>query len=178
VANAILDGTDCVMLSGESAVGRYPVEAVAMLARIAQATERIRAARTPEEMFAGIDLRDRVPAAKLVDLAVDAVLEYTSRAVVFVPTRSGGTARSIARGRLPVWIVAVSSQESACGSLQFSSGVYPVFEPETPRDWSPYVRRWLREHQCEANLVVLTQGPGPADPAAHHRMEIIDLSRS
>ena len=39
VANAILDGTDCVMLSEESAMGRYPVEAVTMLARIAQAVE-------------------------------------------------------------------------------------------------------------------------------------------
>ena len=42
VANAILDGTDCVMLSGESAMGKYPVDAVAMLAKIAEATEPYR----------------------------------------------------------------------------------------------------------------------------------------
>ena len=175
VANAILDGTDCVMLSSESAMGCYPVEAVATLARIAEATEPFRAAVSPKEMFKGIDLRDRVPAARMIDLAVETVLEYTSRAVVFVPTITGATARSIARCRLPVWIIAVSSQEWACQHLQFSSGVYACCEPEIPRQWRSYARDWLQAHGMAADFAVLTRGRSAADPEANYKMEIVEL---
>jgi len=99
MANAILDGTDCVMLSAESAVGSYPVESVAMLAKIATATEPHRLPIGPKELFGGIDLRDKVPAARLSDLAIDTILQYSLRAVVFVRTQTGTTARSIARLR-------------------------------------------------------------------------------
>ena len=176
VANAILDGTDCVMLSGESAVGTYPVEAVATLARIAAATEPFRVPMGPKEMFRGIDLRDKVPASKLIDLAVERVLEYASRAFVFVPAHNGATARSIARFRLPVWIVAVGLQEAACRHLQFSSGVYATCEPEMPRQWNTYSRDWLQAHGLEADFVVLAHAGSDTDPEAYFRMDIIELS--
>ena len=88
-------------------------------------------------MFRGIDLKDRVPAAKLIDLAVERVLEYSSRAFVFVPARSGASARSIARFRLPVWIIAVGFQEAVCRHLQFSSGVYAAYEPKCRGNGAP-----------------------------------------
>jgi len=59
VSNAILDGTDCVMLSGESAIGRYPVDAVAMLARIAAAVEPRREPATLQDLFDGVELKGR-----------------------------------------------------------------------------------------------------------------------
>jgi pyruvate kinase len=176
VANAILDGTDCVMLSGESAVGSYPVEAVATLARIAAATEPFRVSTSPKEMFRGIDLKDRVPAAKLIDLAVERVLEYSSRAFVFVPARSGASARSIARFRLPVWIIAVGFQEAVCRHLQFSSGVYAAYEPEMPRQWSTYSRDWLQAHGLEADFVLLAHGSSSTDQEANYSLEIVELS--
>ncbi len=178
VTNAILDGTDCVMLSEESAMGKYPVDAVAMLAKIASSAEPYRPATTVRQMFKGIDLKGKLRPAHLVAVGVEASLEYMVPAAVFVPTRSGATARSIGRFRLPVWTVAVSSQEATCQQLQFSSGVYPVHEPEHPENWNSYVKKWLADHGLEGNLVVLTEGPSSRHPEANHRMEIIDLEQA
>jgi pyruvate kinase len=177
VANAILDGTDCVMLSGESAMGRYPVDAVAMLARIAAAIEPYRRQVTVKELFQGMDLRNKLRPAHLIAVGVEASLEYASPAAVFVPTRSGATARNIARFRLPAWVVAVSSQKPTCQALQFSHGVHPVHEEEHPEDWNAYVREWVRAHNVRGNLVILTEGPSSKHPEANHRMEIIDLKK-
>jgi pyruvate kinase len=175
VANAILDGTDCVMLSGESAMGKYPVDSVAMLAGIATAVEPHRPATTVKELFRGIDLKGRLRPAHLIVLGVEASLEHVSPAAVFVPTRSGATARKIAGFHLPVWIVGVSSQEATCQQLQFSSGVYPVHEPDHPAQWNTYVKKWIGDHGLEGNLVVLTEGPSSKEPEGNYRMEIIDL---
>jgi pyruvate kinase len=177
VANAVLDGTDCVMLSGESAMGAYPVDAVAMLAKICTAIEPHRHQVTVKEMFRGLDLRGKLRPAHLVALGVEASLEHASPAAVFVPTRSGATARSIARFRVPTWIVGVSSQESTCRGLQFSYGVHPVHEAAHPDDWNGYVKTWLRAHEMEGDLVVLTEGPSSKHPEANNRMEIIDLRK-
>ena len=177
VANAILDGTDCVMLSGESAIGRYPVDAVAMLARIAAAVEPHRQPVTVQGLFDGVELKGRLKPAHLIAVAVEASIRHASPAAVFVPTHSGATARSLALFRMPVWIAAVSSQQQTCQNLVFSCGVYPVYEPDPPDDWDAYVRSWLESHQVTGDLAVLTEGPSTRHPEAHNRMEIIDLRR-
>jgi len=178
VANAIIDGTDCVMLSGESAVGKYPVEAVEMLAKIAAAIEPRRKDYPVREAVKAHSREGNISLPDLIALSVETTLEHISPAAVFVPTRSGATARSIARFRLPVWIAAVSSQEATCQGLQFSYGVYPVHEPEHPEDWNSFVREWLRSHGVEGKLVVLTEGPSSKHPETNNRMELIDLSRA
>jgi pyruvate kinase len=177
VANAILDGTDCVMLSGESAMGKYPVDAVAMLAKIAAAVEPHRPATVVKEMFRGVDLKGKLRPSHLIVLGVEASLEYVSPAAVFVPTRSGATARRFAGFHLPVWTVAVCSEETTCQHLQFSSGVYSVHETQDSENWNAYVARWVRDQGLEGDLVIMTEGPSPKHPEANHRMEIIDLSR-
>jgi pyruvate kinase len=177
VSNAIINGTDCVMLSGESAMGDYPVESVTMLVKIAAAVEPERHQITVREMFHGIDIKDKVPPARLIDLSVESVLEYASPAAVFVPTRSGTTARSIGRFRLPVWVIAVSSQEATCQNLQFSYGVYPVCEKDHPENWKLYIKEWLKSNDITGDIVVMTEGPSSKHPDANYRMEIIDLSR-
>lgn len=178
VANAIIDGTDCVMLSGESAMGKYPVEAVAMLAKIAASIEPRRRDYPMREAVEAYSQEGEIKLTDLIALSVETTLEHISPAVVVVPTRSGATARSIARFRLPVWIAAVSSQETTCQGLQFSYGVYPVHEPDHPEDWNAYIRDWLRSHEVEGNLVVLTEGPSSKHPEANNRMELIDLART
>ncbi|MBM4315087.1 MAG: pyruvate kinase [Deltaproteobacteria bacterium] len=174
-ANAVLDGTDCVMLSEESAMGKFPVEAVGMLAKIAAATEPHR----PRRGIKGVILDDRrhlpVALTDLIALSVDATLERISPAAVFVPTYSGHTARSIARIKPPMWVVGVSSREATCQHLLFSSGIHPQFETDHPGDWNGYVRQWLRRQELEGELAILTEGPSPDHPEANHRMEIIRL---
>ncbi len=177
VANAILDGTDCVMLSGESAMGKYPVDAVAMLAKIAEAIEPHRPSHTVREALKDLDGGGKVGLADLIAFSVETTLERISPAAIFVPTRSGYTARSIARFRLPVWIAAVSSQETTCQGLQFSYGVYPLHESEHPEDWHGFARQWLQKHGVEGDLVILTEGPSSKHPETNNRMEIIDLRR-
>lgn len=177
VANAILDGTDAVMLSGESAMGKYPVDAVAMLAKIAAAIEPHRHRVSVKDMFQGVDLRGKLRPAHIIAVSVEASLEYASPAAVFVPTKSGATARSLSRFRPPVWIAAVSSHESTCQALQFSYGVYPVHEPEHPENWREYTSKWLDGHGAQGDLVILTEGPSTKHPEANHRMELVEVKK-
>lgn len=177
VANAILDGTDCVMLSGESAMGKYPVDAVAMLAKIAASVEVRRPAIAVKELYKGVDLIGMIRTEHLVPIGVEACLEYVTPAAVFVPTHSGATARSIARFRFPAWTIALSSQQATCQNLQFSAGVYPVHEPEHPERWTDYIRQWVRDHEVAGKLAILTEGPSSKHPETNHKMEIIELTR-
>ncbi|MFC1580188.1 pyruvate kinase [Thermodesulfobacteriota bacterium] len=177
VANAILDGTDCVMLSGESAMGKYPVEAVRMLSKIAAAIEPHRPSHYAREALTAFDNEDNVRPADLIALSVERTLEHISPAAVIVPTNSGASARGITRFRLPVWIVGVSSKDSTCQGLQFSYGTCPVHEPDHPDNWNAFAKEWLQEQGIGGDIVVLTEGPSTKHPEANNRMEIIDLAR-
>jgi pyruvate kinase len=173
VANAILDGTDAVMLSAESAVGRYPVEAVTMLARIAQDTEvSVTGASAAEHA----EMAQNNATVDLIARCVHQAVSALNPVAVVVPTRSGCTARNIARHRLPVWITAFSTELSTCQYLQFSRGVYPVHVDQEYPDWTPFCRNWLREQGYRKGVAVLTQGPSDENPEATHRMEIAVLT--
>jgi len=175
VANAILDGTDAVMLSGESAVGRHPIEAVAMLAKIAASTEAHRAVFGRQHVGDAAACEETICAEELIAACVEATIRRMTPATVVVPTHGGATARSIARFRLPVWITAVSSQQKTCQDLMFSYGVYPVFEPEHPDRWRDWCRNWRERQKLTGRYVVLTEGPSGKHPDRNNRMEIIDL---
>ncbi len=176
VANAVLDGTDCVMLSGESAMGRYPVDAVEMLARIAAAAEAVRHPFTVSELYAGIELKGRLRPENLVALGVEAAIGYSDPAAIFTPTLSGATARRLSVFRNPVWIVAVSAREETCQGLAFSSGVHPEYVESEPEDWNAFVRRWVLDHGLEGDIALLTEGPSLRHPDANNRMEIVSLA--
>lgn len=177
VANAIIDGTDCVMLSGESAMGAYPLESASMLARIAAAVEPHRTSPSIDKILQTRREEDEIRLEDLIAICVETTLERITPPTVIVPTRSGATARSITRFRLPVWITAVSSQQKTCQDLMFSYGVYPVCEPDHPEDWRKWTKDWLKFMNIEGNLVVLTEGPSEKRPDRNNRMEIIDLKR-
>jgi pyruvate kinase len=131
VSNAILDGTDAVMLSGETAVGNYPVEAVECMHRIAVETEAHIEQSGLE--FGG----DAVaPKAHLEDPVVHAACGLAAEvraAALIAPTRSGRTARLAARRRPWPRIVAVSPSEAVVRQLALVWGIAGVLgTPETP----------------------------------------------
>ncbi len=177
VANAILDGTDCVMLSGESAVGRFPEEAVAMLGKIATAIEPHRSKYQLQEILNPCEEVHPIRPADIIAASVGRVVEQISPTAIFVPTRSGATARSISRFHPQQWIVAISSESATCQNLQFSYGVFPVYEPDHPENWRNFIRQWLKSHGLSGNLAILTEGPSRRHPETNNRMEIITLDR-
>jgi pyruvate kinase len=177
VANAILDGTDCVMLSGESAMGRYPLDAVAMLSRIAATMEPHRPAFSVKQVFQTRRNEDRIMIHDLIASSVETTLNRITPTTVVVPTHSGDTARSIARFKLPVWVTAVSSSEKTCQDLSFSYGVFSVHESDHPDDWRSWTRNWLAGQEISGDRVVLTEGPSTKHPHRNNRMEIFDLGR-
>ena len=122
VANAILDGTDAIMLSGESANGDWPVESVQTMARIATETEEQLKYET-----AVSKAKSHTPATSGVisRAACNAANELKAAAIVS-STKSGATARRISQCRPECPIVAVTPSEKVAKSLAFCFGVYPV----------------------------------------------------
>ena len=158
-------------------MGDYPVDAVKMLAKIAAAVEPHRPRYPIEEAVKSYGREGDITLVDLISLNVESTLERVTPAALIVPTASGHTARMISRFKLPVWITAVSRHVSTCQGLAFSYGVYPVHEPELPQDWKPFARKWLKDHEIEGNIVILTEGPSKRNPEANNRMELIDLDR-
>ena len=146
-----------------------------MLARIAAATEPTLPAYTVADRLRSQRRDDGVRLMDLIAMSVRTTVDRVTPAAVFVPTRSGATARSITRFRLPVWIVAVSSQEATCQRLLFSWGVYPVCEADHPENWGN-TSAVAQRSGFSGELAVLTEGPSSKHPEANHRMEIVDLS--
>jgi pyruvate kinase len=175
VANAILDGTDCIMLSGESAMGKFPEEAVAMLARIAAYTE---AHRPPTRLN---DLRQITgqhrpkSTAEAISAVVEHALETAPCAAIFVPTRTGATARMISRFNPPVWIIALSRDRAVCQGLAFSYGVHTIQLDQDPENWSHFARQWLKEYKIPGPVAMLVAGPSSRNPDANHRIEFLHV---
>ena len=122
VANAILDGTDAVMLSGETAAGQFPVEAVQTMARIAL--------RAEAALFEDLDFDRRLPPPSGTTEAVarasaHIATELRAKAILCATT-SGGTARQVAQHRPRVPIIGVTAEEKTYRQLALTWGVQPL----------------------------------------------------
>ncbi len=106
---------------------------------------------------------------------VDHALRTVPCAAVFVPTRTGATARMISRFNPAVWIVALSSDAAVCQGLAFSYGVHPVQLARRPENWRDFIRQWSREHQVAGTLAMLAAGPSTGHPDENHRLEFLRL---
>ena len=175
VANAVLDGTDCLMLSEESAMGKYPVEAVNILAKTAAATEPYRTDPCVRETFANYNLDGDIHFLDLLSRSIQQTVAHLSPTAVIVPTVTGYTARMVSRFKLPVWIAAVSQLEATCRGLQFSYGVSPVHVHEYPQNWNRFARCWAESEELPNQLILFTEGPSKENPQKNLRLEIIDL---
>jgi len=124
VANAILDGSDAVMLSGETAVGSYPLESVLTMSRIAEEADRMRAelGLGPGVTFESPDM----PLTEAVARGARQIVQRTGARLVAVGTHSGYTARILSKEDLAVPVLGASDDEAACRRMALYRGVVPV----------------------------------------------------
>ena len=173
VANAILDGTDCIMLSGESAMGKYPEEAVAMLAQHRGVPPRP-TARRPVCTICGRSVSTRpTTAAEAIASVVEHALETVPCAAVFVPTRTGTTARMISRFKPAVWVVALSRDPPSARAW-----LSPTACTRSTWRMSRTIGATLpgvgcASSRCSGNIAMLVAGPSARNPDANHRIEFM-----
>jgi pyruvate kinase len=177
VANAILDGTDCVMLSGESAMGRFPEDAVATLARIAAETELHRTQVGHNRVLDYYRTNHPTNTPEAIATVVERALDTVPCDTVFVPTHTGSTARMLSRFKPAVWIVAASERRAVCQGLAFSYGVWPAEVDEERADWWGFAREWMDAHGVKGGRAMLVAGPSPAHPDANYRVEFKQVGR-
>ncbi len=123
VANAIFDGADAIMLSGETAAGKYPVEVVETMARIARRAEEV---LPYAELLRKKRLQGRLTVTDAISYATCATAMNLGASAILTVTRSGYTARMVAKYRPQAKIVAVTPNEAVLKKLALVWGVYPV----------------------------------------------------
>ncbi|WP_419872129.1 pyruvate kinase [Candidatus Pristimantibacillus sp. PTI5] len=127
VANAIFDGTDAIMLSGETAAGRYPTESVQTMARIA---ERAEAALEYREMFTKQANAQQTSVTEAISQAVaNSALDLRAKAII-TSTQSGFTARMVSKYKPKAPIIAVTTDEKVLRRLSLIWGVFAVLGPD------------------------------------------------
>jgi pyruvate kinase len=156
VANAILDGTDAVMLSNETAVGKFPVEAVATMARVA--------VRTEQEGLGNRELENTgawsIPNA--ISQAVGRIASQLNAAAIMTLTKSGATARNVSKYRPQTPILAITPHVNVARQLQLVWGVKPLLVLDLPSTTQTFQAAMgvAQEKQLlnDGDLVVLTAG--------------------
>ena len=176
VANAILDGTDCVMLSGETAIGRFPEETVAVMARIAGVTEENVQDDRVAELLKLRQISGDISRVDLISIELFLSSQALKPEIVFVPSASGETARRITRFRLKPWLVAVCLNPQTCQKLQFSYGVFPVDIAKNPISWPHFAQDWLATHGVKANLALVVESTGTVKAGDTTQLHLIDFT--
>ncbi len=154
VANAILDGTDAVMLSNETAVGKYPVQAVETMARIALRIEQEKMTRSFE------DTSRSIPNA--ISCAVSQIAEQLDAAAIMPLTKTGSTARNVSKFRPNKPILAVTPHVDVARQLQLVWGVKPLLVLDLPSTGQTFQAAINVAQEMkllnEGDLVVMTAG--------------------
>ena len=155
VANAILDGTDAIMLSGETAAGLFPVEAVRMMDKISKRTEQIFLNNQPTRLH-------QRNVAEAISFASYTIAKDLEAAAILTPTHSGLTARMISKYRPTAMIVAATPFATTARKLALQWGVQPMLVPQslgTDEMLSLAVNTSLNKNFIHAgDVVVITAG--------------------
>jgi pyruvate kinase len=176
VANAIMDGSDAVMLSGETAAGKYPVAAVQMMSRIARVTERHLPYREWAQQTALLASGSVTEA--ITQACTEIATELGAKAII-AATSSGWTARMVAKNRPQAPIISVTPDGAVVGQLALVWGVAPLLVPSySSTDEMTHRALELaraRELLLDGDLVVLTAGvplglPGRTNMIQVHRV--------
>ena len=181
VANAILDGTDAIMLSGETAVGKYPLESVRTMVRIAEETERsgLEGLARPHPLLGPSTSSGHGPATSIADAISHAARETAcdlGAAAIITPTISGHTARVISKYRPHCPIVAVTPSPRVQRELALYWGVRPLLsrrEESTDETIAGAVRA-AQEHGLvkQGDVVVVTAGAASSGPGTTDIMKV------
>ena len=174
VANAVLDGTDAVMLSEESAMGRYPVESVKVMDKVCQYTEP----QLDWMRFLRESLSELLP---LTEAAITRAASWLARdievAAIVAATHSGSTARLMARFRSPFPVVGLTSNERTCRQLCLSWGVLPALIPPCLNidEMIEEVRKWVGKNGLagSGDRLILTAGVPLQRPGTTNLIKVL-----
>ena len=173
VANAILDGTDAIMLSGETAAGLYPVEAVQTMHKIAS---RIEDTLNHKEIVRARSKQQGVTMTEAIAQSVAYTSLNLQVSAILAPTESGATARAIAKYRPGVPVVAVTSSEITSRQLTLVWGVNPVTAPKvtaTDEVLELAVQKALESEAVKyGDLVVITAGVPVGEAGTTNLMKV------
>ena len=172
VANAIFDGTDAVMLSGETAAGDYPVEAVTTMATIAIRAEE---ARVGQDAFA-LKAYSKTDMDEAIGQSVGHTAKNLNIETIVAATESGHTARMISKYRPKAHIVAVTFSESQARKLALSYGVYPYVskKPSTTDEMMDLAAIVAKNngYAKEGDLIIITAGVPVGERGTTNLMKI------
>jgi pyruvate kinase len=181
VANAILDGTDAVMLSAETASGSYPVESVAMMSRIALEIEEERrtlgCGHLLEDRIRASYGREEIPVEDVVSLnVIDAVRALGPR-YILTPTHTGRTPRRISRFKPNRWILAFTRDPAVQRFLTFTYGCCPFLIETGREDWHDLIFEAVRRLGLAdpGDLVILTEGVAPGPVGSTNSLRIVTI---
>jgi pyruvate kinase len=159
VANAIFDGTDALMLSGETAEGLFPLESVETMARIAKRTEEALEYKKILEHFE-TDIQNTVTDA--ISYATCRSAQDLGASAIISATQSGHTARMVSKYKPKAPIIAVTPSEKVASALSLTWGVYPLLCPPTPHTdeiFNTAVKVALEAKMIDyGDLIILTAG--------------------
>jgi len=170
VANAILDGTDAIMLSGETSIGAFPVRVVETMDRIA---------RQVEEHESKLEKRaiSRIPTiAGAVTRAAREIAHNIGAAAIITPTTSGYTARLMSAHRPPTAIIATTASQTVQRRLMLYRGVVPLFAPRAP-DTDTMIAQSIRVAREKGlvqtgDTVVITAGASGSAPGTTNLVQV------
>jgi pyruvate kinase len=185
VANAVYDGTSAVMLSGETAVGAYPVEAVATMERICRTTEKYLAAGpTGLQCVAGAREPSSYESLTLPTGVTEAIAsaachlaQVLGAAAIITPTQTGATAREVASFRPTALIAAAAVDEAVRRQLSLVWGAVPLAVSEAPNTDATIAAAVDAARKAQlvvpGDLVVVTCGAHPNRPGSTNLIEVL-----